>query len=315
MATLVVNRPDTSNGGFAQIPNEWLRDTRLSLIARAILAILATHNTGFEVQTEDFYGLGTGKETVAKAFRELESVGYLTRTKGRSSQGTWVHTWTLNPNAGHAPDPGKPSVDVTSDNTPSPQVSTSDGSPGPGQPGRNKKTTSKKTKNTPPPTPTSNGTSTSVEAKGREGDSFQEFMELLPSSKRKNPLTAQSIFAETINSGITAREVIDGTRAYVERENNRDDEGRGGKFISQAVAILEGEKWRTPILSTAEAIKEAGRLQRQMRDLRAAGDEDGAMALFESKLNPLTDKHGLVPDEWNLGYKKRSTFDPTKWML
>lgn len=242
MATLVVNRPDTSNGGFAQIPNEWLRDTRLSLIARAILAILATHNTGFEVQTEDFYGLGTGKETVAKAFRELESVGYLTRTKGRSSQGTWVHTWTLNPNAGHAPDPGKPSVDVTSDNTPSPQVSTSDGSPGPGQPGRNKKTTSKKTKNTPPPTPTSNGTSTSVEAKGREEDSFQEWIDLFPSSKRKNPREARAKYGETINGGITHQILMDSTRAYLDVQQGIES----GRWIGQALAVLEDRRWDKP---------------------------------------------------------------------
>jgi len=169
---------------------------------------------------------------------------------------------------------------------------------------------------TPPPTPT-----TPVEPEPRPatdggGDSFQEFMKLLPSSKRKNPLTAQSIFAETINSGITAREVIDGTRAYVERENKRDDEGRGGKFISQAVKILEEEKWRPPILSPAEAIAEAGKIDRRMRELRDAGDDDGATAIFHAELKPIIDKHDLIRDEWGIGYRKKpKPFNPAEWSM
>lgn len=145
MALLIVNPPDISGGNYATIPNEWLRDKRLSLVARGILAVLATHRTGFAVRAEDFHGFGTGKETVAKAFRELEEVGYLRRERTRTDQGTWSHVWTLNPQSGPSPDPGKPTVDVTSTNTPSPQVSTSDGIPGSGQPGDSKKPNEKKT--------------------------------------------------------------------------------------------------------------------------------------------------------------------------
>lgn len=149
-----------------------------------------------------------------------------------------------------------------------------------------------------------------------EGDSFQEFMELLPSSKRKNPQAAQTIFTETINSGITAREVIDGTRAYVERENNREGEGRGGKFISQAVTILEKEKWRPPNLSTAEAIAEAGKIDRRMRELRDTGDDDGATAIFHAELAPLTQKHDLIRDEWGIGFRKKpKTFNLSEWSM
>lgn len=166
-----------------------------------------------------------------------------------------------------------------------------------------------------PPTPTAPVQQEQGPATAGGEDFFKEWIELLPTSKRKDLPTARRMFAEAITSGATAQQITDGTRAYIDRENNRTDNGQGGKFISKAVAILEGEKWRTPNLSTAEAITEAGRLQRQMKDLRAAGDETGATALFESKLKPILDKHGLVPDEWNLGYKKQSTFDPTKWML
>lgn len=166
-----------------------------------------------------------------------------------------------------------------------------------------------------PPTPTAPVHPEPGPVADGEEDSFQEFMKLLPSSKRKNPQTARTIFAETINSGITAREIIDGTRAYVERENNRDD-GRGGQFISQAVKILEEEKWRPPNLSTAEAIKEAERLQRRMRDLRAAGDDDGATAIFHAELKPLIDKHDIVPDEWGIGYRKKpKPFNPAEWSM
>src|SRR5699024_9700437 len=118
-------------------------------------------------------------------------------------------------------------------------------------------------------------------------DFFKEWIELLPASKRKDLPTARKMFAETITSGATAQQIIDGTRAYIDRENNRTDNGQGGKFISKAVPILEGEKWRTPVLSTAEAIKEAGKIDRRMRDLRAAGDDDGATAIFHAELKPL----------------------------
>ena len=167
-----------------------------------------------------------------------------------------------------------------------------------------------------PPTPTAPVQQEQGPAAAGGEDFFKEWIELLPTSKRKDLPTARKMFAETITSGATAQQIIDGTRAYIDRENNRTDNGQGGKFISKAVPILEGEKWRTPNLSTAEAIKEAERLQRQMKNLRAAGDEDGAMALFGSKLKPLIDKHDIVPDEWGIGYRKKpKPFNPAEWSM
>lgn len=167
-----------------------------------------------------------------------------------------------------------------------------------------------------PPTPTAPVQQDLGPATAGEGDSFQEWIKLLPSSKRKNLREARAEYNETISNGVTAQDLIDGTRAYVERENSRTDDGRGGKFISQALKVLEEEKWRPPTLSTAEAIAEAQKIDRRMRELRAAGNEDGATAVFNAELGPLLEKYKLVRDEFGFGFRvKPKPFNPAAWAM
>lgn len=69
---------------FTRIPNEWLRDRRLSRRARGLLAELMTHQVGWEITTESLIEAGTeGRDAVLKTLAELEAYGYLTRHKYR----------------------------------------------------------------------------------------------------------------------------------------------------------------------------------------------------------------------------------------
>ena len=70
-----------SAGGFTQIPNCVLNDTKISLSAKVIYAKLlsyAWHNQyvfpGQERMAQD---VGAGKRTIVRAVAELEKVGYL----------------------------------------------------------------------------------------------------------------------------------------------------------------------------------------------------------------------------------------------
>lgn len=70
---------------FTQIPNAWLRDTRLSYKARGLLAELMTHAPGFQVSRERLARNGQdGDRAVRSAIAELEAAGYLKRSQSRS---------------------------------------------------------------------------------------------------------------------------------------------------------------------------------------------------------------------------------------
>ncbi|WP_370381467.1 helix-turn-helix domain-containing protein [Catenulispora sp. GAS73] len=73
---------------FTSLGNEVLRDSRLSFCARGILAYLLSQPDG---KRDDIRTLAErtpeGRERVASAMRELEKLGYLTRTKKRTPDG------------------------------------------------------------------------------------------------------------------------------------------------------------------------------------------------------------------------------------
>lgn len=70
---------------FVQIPNAWLRDSRLSYKARGLLAELMTHAPGFQVSRERLSRNGQdGDRAIRTAIAELEAAGYLKRSQSRS---------------------------------------------------------------------------------------------------------------------------------------------------------------------------------------------------------------------------------------
>lgn len=81
---------------FTQIPNAWLRDSRMSYKARGLLAELLSHAVGFVVSIDRIARSGKdGRDAIASAIKELETYGYLTRSQDRNPDGTLGHTtWT-----------------------------------------------------------------------------------------------------------------------------------------------------------------------------------------------------------------------------
>lgn len=82
---------------FTQIPNEWLRDSRLTFKARGLLAMLLSHSAGWSLS------MGTiaeqnqeGRDAIRTAIQELEESGYLKRTQvnenGRFGEAIWTTT-------------------------------------------------------------------------------------------------------------------------------------------------------------------------------------------------------------------------------
>ena len=90
----------------------------------------------------------------------------------------------------------------------------------------------------PPPTPTAPAQQEQGPATDGEGDSFQEWINLFPSSKRHNIRDARTKYAETIKN-IEHSILMDSTRAYLDHEQQNE----AGKYIGQALAVLTDRRW------------------------------------------------------------------------
>jgi hypothetical protein len=78
---------------FTQIPNDWVRDTRLSLKAIGLLVQLMSHAPGWRMSIRSLARAnGTGADTIKSAVAELEQYGYLVRSdeQKRSEDGTFA---------------------------------------------------------------------------------------------------------------------------------------------------------------------------------------------------------------------------------
>jgi hypothetical protein len=69
---------------YAQIPNEWLRDSRLSLKAIGLLAQLMTHSPGWNVSIRTLaLSNKISRDQITSAIKELEKYGYISRSQER----------------------------------------------------------------------------------------------------------------------------------------------------------------------------------------------------------------------------------------
>lgn len=74
---------------YTIVSNAWLRDTRLSIEARGLLALLASHTAGFVMSLAALRtASGCGRERLERILSELESHDYLTKTRCRKPDGT-----------------------------------------------------------------------------------------------------------------------------------------------------------------------------------------------------------------------------------
>jgi biotin operon repressor len=69
---------------FTQIPNAWLRDTRISLGAKGLLAQLLSHAPGWRISQESLgRDNGVGRDAIRTLINELLEAGYLSRSEDR----------------------------------------------------------------------------------------------------------------------------------------------------------------------------------------------------------------------------------------
>lgn len=102
----IIRGNHTFEDHYTQLPNAWLRDTRLSYKARGLLGELMTHRPGWQVSRERLAQLGPdGDSSIRSAIAELEAAGYLERRRGRRADGT------LEPWEWITKDPFAPAVD------------------------------------------------------------------------------------------------------------------------------------------------------------------------------------------------------------
>lgn len=83
---------------FTQIPNDWLRDPRLSLKAIGLLAQLMSHTPGWKLSIRSLAKAnGVGVATIKTAVLELEQFGYLSRSEkqAKDEEGKFAdYIWT-----------------------------------------------------------------------------------------------------------------------------------------------------------------------------------------------------------------------------
>lgn len=82
--------------GFAQVPNAWIRDKRLTYTARGVLIWMLSHDAGYEITIRGMAaGTMHGVAALRTAVGELERAGYLKRYR-RRDRGRIVGTnWHL----------------------------------------------------------------------------------------------------------------------------------------------------------------------------------------------------------------------------
>jgi len=69
---------------FTQIPNDWLRDKRISLGAKGLLAQLLSHAPGWRISQESLgRDNGVGRDAIRTLINELLEAGYLMRSEDR----------------------------------------------------------------------------------------------------------------------------------------------------------------------------------------------------------------------------------------
>lgn len=83
--TIITVKP---RSGFTVLPNRTLRDSRLSLKTRAILAIMFSLPEDWDYTAAGLSAVcGAGRDAVRSALRELEKFGYLTRVQQHNASG------------------------------------------------------------------------------------------------------------------------------------------------------------------------------------------------------------------------------------
>jgi len=81
---------------YTQVPNEWIRDSRIGFRAKGVLHYLLSHQSGWKTSLEHLALAGKdGRDAVRTAIIELEEGGYLRRTRLRDGGKLTGSEWEL----------------------------------------------------------------------------------------------------------------------------------------------------------------------------------------------------------------------------
>lgn len=86
---MAIIRGSLSPDNYTIVPNEWLRDQRLSYKAKGILAYIMSHRADYELTVEQMVEQSSdGANAIYSGLKELVGVGYLIREQRRNPNGT-----------------------------------------------------------------------------------------------------------------------------------------------------------------------------------------------------------------------------------
>lgn len=108
---LIVRRNLSFDRDYTRIPNAWVRDARLSLRAKGLIAQLLSHQEGWQLSVQSLATAnGCGRDAIRAAVQELEQAGYLRRSQIRADNGAFDATiWETCEPSPENPSPAEPS--------------------------------------------------------------------------------------------------------------------------------------------------------------------------------------------------------------
>lgn len=225
----IVRTRHVFDAAFTQIPNAWLRDKRLSLKAKGLLAQLMSHAPGWNVSIKSLAEANDcGLDAIRTAVQELEAAGYLKRSQERGSEGQFAEvTWlTCDPSE-------KPSSENPMTDNPSP------------------KNTSVKNNNS------KNNERTLAQA---SLERFDEFWKAYPRKAGKQA---------AIRAWPKALKLADAERIIAGAKSYADDPNRKDAFTAHAATWLNAGRWDDEPLPerelTPEEKAEKARIEREQK--------------------------------------------------
>jgi len=240
---------------FTIIPNDWLRDERLSWKARGLLAYLMSHRVGWETSLERLASEGPdGRDAVRSGLTELTEAGYLAVRRARNADGTLAGTDFDLVDPREIPTSGNPTqADPT-------QVRPTQADPTP------KKTTFLEDQ-----LREDHSTNTTARDVAPAGPSFDEFWAVYPRKAGKADARKAWAKVDVMERG----DVVDGARTY------RDDPNRDPQFTAHPATWLRAGRWEDDPLPARGPVQPS-KEQQLHANVRAAVESDVRWAMEQT---------------------------------
>ena len=211
--------------GFTVLPNSTLRDKRLSLKTRAILAIMVSMPEDWDYTISGLAAVcGAGRDAVRSALRELEDSGYLTRVQ-------------LHDDAGHF----SRNEYIVTDEPTGEGCSPLSENPLTGEPLTGNPTQQNKDCTNTPYSPPEGDTQTPAQKCAKQAPDwtlFDRFWELYPKKKGKDQ--ARRVWKQ-LNPDLTLCRIM--SAALKKDRNSWDWRKQGGAYIPYPATWLRNRRW------------------------------------------------------------------------